>query len=230
MLITNAILDPKDENFSKELSYEMLAEYHVGLRKQNYEDSYKAQWEADNPEKKTDYKTMGDYYTYKSKEIKYMQDVRDYNANPPPIDHFKHITASNPMSIAEVEITDKGSLGVIRERLLAGESFPIGDFIDVRPSKEGDENYQPGGWTMIKQDPKTGEVMENGIKTYPSTESFVKNGLNSTSPGFQNLKQYGEKEKIVLTDEEKEAGIKIYGDGNPYKLDEDDGLYYLYTR
>ena len=44
------------------------------------------------------------------------------------------------------------------------------------------------------------------------------------------VKEYGEKEEIVLTDEEKEAGIKIYGDGNPYKLDEDDGLYYLYTR
>ena len=72
--------------------------------------------------------------------------------------------------------------------------------------------------------------MENGIKTFTSTESFVKNGLNSTSPGFRGLDEYGQKEKIVLTEAEKKAGIKIYGDGNAYKLNEDDGLYYPYTR
>ena len=156
----------------------------------------------------------------------YKLKVKEYNAEPPPVDNFKGVTKSNPIRIRDVKINDKGSLEVMRERLLAGESFPIGDFIKVAADGKG-------GWTMIKYDEKEfkkGNVEIEAENTYSSTDDFVKNGLNSTSPGFQNLKQYGEKEKIVLTDEEKEAGIKIYGDGNPYKLDEDDGLYYLYTR
>ena len=74
-LISNAILDPENENFNKELSYKMLAEYHVGIREQSYNDSYEAQWKIDNPIKETPKTGLTLNYGYR--ELDQMQS--DYN-------------------------------------------------------------------------------------------------------------------------------------------------------
>jgi hypothetical protein len=224
-IVEDAVTNPDSKYFNKEKSYKLLADYYTDFKEQSYNNAYAAQWKKDNPDKVTDYKTTKLMYEAKKAEVDFLLKSREFNANPPPVDHFKGVTKSNPISIRGIKINDKGSLEVIRERLLAGDTgFPIGDYIKVAPDGKG-------GWTMTKYDEVTGKVMEDGMQEYTSTEDFVKNGLNSTSPGFQNLKQYGEEEEIVLTEEEESAGIMVLN-GKLYQPTTKDGKkgYIPYAR
>tara|TARA_R110002012_G_scaffold94946_1_gene229770 strand:- start:3138 stop:4979 length:1842 start_codon:yes stop_codon:yes gene_type:complete len=221
-MVESALTDSEDPNFSEKVSFPLIAEYYANFKKQNYDDSYATTWEKNNPTLVKDYKATKNYYDAEKARMDFLLKQKEYNTNPPAVDYFKGVTASNPLKIRGVQINDKGALTVIRNSLMAGGGFPIGDFIKVAPDGKG-------GWTMTKYDEETGKEMENGTQSYSSTEDFVKNGLNSNSPGFQNLKEYGKEEEIVLTEEEKKAGIIMGGDGKPrYKAN--DGLYYIYKR
>ena len=187
-MVESALTDSEDPNFSEKVSFPLIAEYYANFKKQNYDDSYATTWEKNNPTLVTDYKAQTAYWKVKEAEVNYALKLKEYNANPPAVDHFKGVTASNPLKIRGIQINDKGALTVMRESLMAGDGFPIGDFIKVAPDGKG-------GWTMTKYDEETGKEMENGTQSYSSTEDFVKNGLNSNSPGFQKLTEYGEKEE-----------------------------------
>ena len=224
-MVESALTDSEDPNFSEKVSFPLIAEYYANFKKQNYDDSYTTTWEKNNPTVGTDWKTTKAMYDAQTSKMNYLTKLKAYNANPPAVDHFKGVTASNPLKIRGVQINDKGALTVMRNSLMAGDGFPIGDFIKVTSDGEG-------GWTMTQYDEeefKKGNIVEIGTNTYSSTDDFVKNGLNSNSPGFQDLEEYGEEEEIVLTEEEKKAGIIMGGDGKPrYKAS--DGLYYIYKR
>ena len=178
---------------NKEIGAPMIAEYFADMKITAYNDNY----DANAPTVGTDWRKTKAMYDAKTSEMNYLTKLKAYNANSPAVDHFKGVTASNPLKIRDVQINDKGALTVMRESLMAGDGFPIGDFIKVAPDEEG-------GWTMTMYDEETGEEMENGTQSYSSTKDFVKNGLNSNSPGFQDLKEYGGEEE-----QDFEAG-KVY--------------------
>ena len=48
-IVANAILDSEDENFSKEVSYPIVAEYYADFKSQSYNKSYQEQWKKSNP-------------------------------------------------------------------------------------------------------------------------------------------------------------------------------------
>lgn len=228
----SAVTDPYHEMWSREETVDGVIVKKVD--KQGWEDSARAistelltngiknKQKKDNP---TDYKATKAYYDAEKARMDFELKQKEYNTNTPAVDYFKGVTASNPLKIRGVQINDKGALTVIRNSLMAGGGFPIGDFIKVAPDGKG-------GWTMTKYDEeefKKGNIVELTNQSYSSTEDFVKNGLNSNSPGFQKLTEYGEEEEIVLTEEEKKAGVIMGGDGKAhYKAS--DGLYYIYKR